>query len=97
MPGNTARCLHARRAIRQFAQTIEFIGALERGENEELPRPRDGDRRSTSAPRAGAIAVVNGARDSVRRAERQDQDENGEKYAAHWENTENSAASPVHN
>ena len=42
--------------------------------------------RAIIAPRIGTTLGVNCACDAVRRVERQDQEHNGEEYAAYWEN-----------
>src|SRR6185312_16134285 len=72
----------------ELAQTVEFVGALERRADQELPRLRMVADVNERATRRHHRRVQRRTR-SVRRDERQSQNQNGEKYAAHWENTKN--------
>ncbi len=51
------------RRVGQFAQAIEFIGALEGGEDKELPLLRGGDRDQAARRAPAQSPSVNGARD----------------------------------
>src|SRR6185295_16986259 len=76
------------RRVGQFAQSVEFVGALKCRAYQKLPRlgMMTGVNERTARRRHRRIQWR--AR-TVRRAKCQDQDEDGEEYAAHWENTKN--------
>lgn len=84
----SCRRLGAGRRVGQIAQPIEFICTLERRQYHELP-----DFRMPLAVEECAASRrdrrVQWRTRSVRRAECQNQDKNGEKYAAYWKNAEN--------
>ena len=82
------RLFGAHRGVRKVAQAVQFVGTLEGGVDEKLPHfglaIPIGQNPSAGSHRAGQRRAR-----PVRRAQCQHQNQNGEKYAAHWKNAEN--------
>ena len=90
------RAVAADRRVGQLAQPAQFIGAPDGGQNEELPPFRMLVLR-ISAPRAGITVGRQCRMRTARRLERQDQDHDGEEYAAYWDDPKNRQHHTVHN
>ena len=74
--------------IRQIAQAAQLGRALESGENKKLSYFRVAIAVDQRTPGRRDSSGHGGTR-SVRRTKRQDQNHNGEKYAAYWKYAEN--------